>query len=71
MHSDWVVAGVNPGYDGYALAGWKGPGSAWRLHGAYGQLLIFSGDTVVTITAEDHFGADALVAATVEMIDAA
>ncbi|PPF79538.1 hydrolase [Subtercola sp. Z020] len=59
MHSDWVVAGENPGYDRYALAGWAGPGPAWRLHGANGQLLIFVGDTVVTVTAADHFGADA------------
>ena len=62
MHSDWVIAGRNPGYDRYALGGWGGPGSAWRLHGASGQLVIFSGDAVVTITADDHFGADALAA---------
>lgn len=60
MHSEWVVAGENPGYDRYALSGWGGPGSAWRLHGAYGQLLIFLDDAVVTITADDHFGADAM-----------
>lgn len=59
MHADWVMAGDSPGYDRYALAGWRGPRSAWRLHGALGQLLIFSGDAVVTITADDHFGADA------------
>lgn len=60
MHSYWVVAGETPGYDRYALAGWGGPGRAWRLHGAYGQMLIFVDDTVVTLTAEDHFGADAI-----------
>ncbi|MFJ4016439.1 serine hydrolase domain-containing protein [Microbacterium sp. NPDC090014] len=59
MHSDWVVAGENAGYERYALAGWDGPGQVWRLHGAYGQLLIFGEDAVVTITADDHFGADA------------
>lgn len=59
MHTDWVVAGQNPGYERYAFAGWDGPGTAWRLHGAYGQLVVFSGDTVVTITADDHVGADA------------
>ena len=59
MHADWVAAGDAPGYERYALAGWEGPGDAWRLHGAYGQLLIFRGDAVVTITADDHFGADA------------
>lgn len=68
MHSDWVVAGENPGYDVYALAGWRGPGEAWRLHGAYGQLLIFVGDAVVTITADDHFGADRMAAFVVETV---
>lgn len=62
MHSDWVVAGDTPAYDRYALAGWRGPGDAWRLHGAYGQLLIFSGDAVITITADDHLGADRMAA---------
>ncbi|GAA2981599.1 CubicO group peptidase (beta-lactamase class C family) [Microbacterium terrae] len=69
MSSDWVVAGENPDYDRYALAGWGGPGSAWRLHGAYGQMLIFSGDAVVTVTAADHLGADALAASVVETLD--
>lgn len=68
MHSDWVVAGDDPGYDGYALAGWRGPGDAWRLHGAYGQLLIFAGDAVVTITADDHFRADRTAAFVVEAV---
>jgi len=44
------------------MAGWGGPGRLWRLHGAYGQMLLFDGDTVVTVTADDHFGADALAA---------
>lgn len=56
MHADWVVAGPNPGYDRYAFGGWAGPGDAWRLHGAYGQLVVFSGDAVVTITSDDHPG---------------
>jgi CubicO group peptidase (beta-lactamase class C family) len=60
MHSDWVDSGRSPGYRRYALSGWDGPGRAWRLHGAHGQLLIFAGDAVVTITASDHFGADAV-----------
>lgn len=69
MHADWVVAGENPGYDRYALGGWAGPGDAWRLHGAHGQLLLFVGeDTVVTITAHDHFGADAVAATIVETV---
>lgn len=68
MHSQWVPAGENPGYQRYALAGWDGPGAAWRLHGAHGQLLIFSGDAVVTITADDHFGADAMAAFVVETL---
>ena len=70
MHSDWVAAGQNPGYERYALAGWDGPGPAWRLHGAYGQLLVFRGDAVVTITADDHFGADAMSAFVAETLSA-
>lgn len=68
MHTEWRVAGENAGYDRYALAGWGGPGPAWRLHGAYGQLLIFLDDAVVTITADDHFGADAIAAFSVETL---
>lgn len=67
MHTDWVEReGTGPGYHRYAMAGWGGPGRLWRLHGAYGQMLLFDdhpgGDTVVTITADDHFGADAIAA---------
>lgn len=70
MHTDWVEReGTGPGYERYAMAGWGGPGRLWRLHGAYGQMLLFdeteaSNDpgSVVTITADDHFGADALAA---------
>ncbi|MEV4667067.1 serine hydrolase domain-containing protein [Microbacterium sp. LWO12-1.2] len=69
MHSEWVIAGESPGYDRYALAGWGGPGDAWRLHGAYGQLLIFAADAVVTITAGDHLGADAMAAFVVETLE--
>lgn len=69
MHTDWVVAGEDPGYDRYALAGWGGPGSGWRLHGAHGQLVIFAGGAVVTITAADHFGADAIAASVVRMLE--
>ncbi|RUR01520.1 serine hydrolase domain-containing protein [Labedella endophytica] len=68
MHSGWVTAGVNPGYDRYALAGWDGPGAGWRLHGAYGQLLIFVGDAVVTFTAHDHEGADRIAASVVALL---
>lgn len=68
MHTDGVPAGTGPGYERYALAGWDGPGAAWRLHGAHGQLLIFVDDTVVTLTAHDHFGADAAAGAVVETI---
>lgn len=69
MHSEWVTAGTNPGYERYALAGWDGPGRTWRLHGAYGQMIIFHESAVVTVSAADHFGADAFasfVAATLE-----
>lgn len=67
MHTDWVEREwTGPGYHRYAMAGWGGPGRLWRLHGAYGQMLLFDdhpgGDTVVTITADDHFGADAIAA---------
>ncbi|MGO3833481.1 MAG: serine hydrolase domain-containing protein [Microbacteriaceae bacterium] len=58
MHSNWTVCEGPRGYERYALAGWDGPGAAWRLHGAYGQLVVFTGDAVVTVTADDHEGAD-------------
>ncbi|MBW8761896.1 MAG: serine hydrolase [Microbacterium sp.] len=66
MHSEWIDAGTSPGYDRYALAGWGGPGHAWRLHGAGGQMLLFAGPAVITITADDHFGADAMAAFAVD-----
>ncbi|GAA4193531.1 hypothetical protein GCM10022219_15450 [Microbacterium oryzae] len=62
MHSDWVERDAGPGYERYALAGWGGPYDAWRLHGAYGQLLVFRGDAVVTLTAHDHIGGDRMAA---------
>ena len=71
MHGDWVERdGAGPGYERYAMAGWGGPGRLWRLHGAYGQMLLFGGgtcggtggDVVVTVTADDHVGADAFAA---------
>jgi len=61
MHSDWIETGsAGDGYRRYALSGWDGPGDAWRLHGAHGQLIVFVGDAVVTVTAHDHGGADAV-----------
>ncbi len=62
MHSDWVRAGSTPGYERYALSGWDGPGPGWRLHGAYGQLIVFHERAVVTVSAADHLGADAFAA---------
>ncbi|MCJ1708846.1 serine hydrolase [Microbacterium sp. VKM Ac-2923] len=63
LHTGWVdTGGTADGYRRYALAGWDGPGSAWRLHGAHGQLIVFAGDAVVTISADDHGGADAMTA---------
>ncbi|MEV7769390.1 serine hydrolase [Microbacterium sp. NPDC086615] len=63
MHAGWVDTGsTGDGYRRYALAGWEGPGAAWRLHGAYGQLIVFAGDAVVTVSADDHAGADAIAA---------
>ncbi|WP_221584595.1 serine hydrolase [Microbacterium sp. G2-8] len=58
MHADWVATGDGPGYEGYSMGGWRGPGDAWRLHGAHGQLLLFIDDAVITITGDDHFRAD-------------
>lgn len=61
MHSAWIETGsTGEGYRRYAMAGWAGPGNAWRLHGAHGQLIVFAGDAVVTVTANDHGGADAV-----------
>ncbi|WP_144783379.1 serine hydrolase [Microbacterium sp. BH-3-3-3] len=61
MHSGWIETGsVGDGYRRYALSGWDGPGGAWRLHGAHGQLIVFVGDAVVTVTAHDHGGADSV-----------
>jgi len=63
MHAGWTATGSETdGYRRYALAGWDGPGDAWRLHGAFGQLIVFAGDAVVTVTADDHTGADAIAA---------
>ena len=72
MHTDWVVAGSSPSYDRYALAGWGGPGRTWRLHGAYGQLVLLDpvADAVVTLTADDHERADVTAAAVAEVLAA-
>lgn len=41
LHTAWVDTGSDAdGYRRYALGAWEGPGAAWRLHGAYGQLVI-------------------------------
>jgi len=69
MRSGWSWHEADPGYERYSLGGWGGPGAAWRLHGAYGQLLVFLGDAVVTITADDHFGADRMAERVVEILD--
>ncbi|WP_144877373.1 serine hydrolase [Microbacterium sp. 1.5R] len=68
MHTDWVSAGTNEGYQRYGLGVWDGPGDAWRLHGAYGQLVILRGDAVITVSADDHLGADAFAAAAVRLV---
>lgn len=70
LHSDWFDRDAGPGYTRYALAGWAGPGRAWRLHGAYGQLLIFLDDAVVTIAADDHAGADRMADQVVRALEA-
>ena len=69
MHSDWVEREAGPGYERYALAGWAGPGEAWRLHGAHGQMVIFRDDAVVTVMADDHVGADRMAARVVRALD--
>ncbi|MFK4791200.1 serine hydrolase domain-containing protein [Microbacterium sp. ZW T5_56] len=69
LHTDWSEHDAEPSYRRYALGGWDGPGSAWRLHGAYGQLLIFHGDAVVTITAHDHEGADPFAEQVVALLE--
>ncbi|MDJ1114124.1 serine hydrolase domain-containing protein [Microbacterium dauci] len=56
LHTGWVASGTTPGYERYALAGWDGPGDGWRLHGAFGQVVVFSGDVVLTVTADDFEG---------------
>lgn len=67
MRTAWMPAGKNPGYTEYSLGAWNGPGSAWRWHGAHGQIILFLGETVVTFTADDHFRADALAARIVNL----
>ena len=69
MHSEWSFHEAEPNYQRYGLAGWGGPGRAWRLHGAYGQMLIFIDDVVVTVTANDHFGADAMAQRIVDLVE--
>ncbi|KTR38526.1 hydrolase [Curtobacterium oceanosedimentum] len=72
MHNHWVGAGSSPAYDRYALAGWGGPGRTWRLHGAYGQLVLLDpvADAVVTLTADDHERADTTAAAVADLLAA-
>ncbi|GAA1921949.1 hypothetical protein GCM10009775_13000 [Microbacterium aoyamense] len=69
LGTEWSVTGSEPPYAGYSLGAWAGPGAAWRIHGAYGQLVILQGDAVVTITADDHFGADAAAASVVRVLE--
>jgi CubicO group peptidase (beta-lactamase class C family) len=69
LHSGWVAAGTGPGYRRYGLGGWDGPGSAWRLHGALGQLVVLVDDAVVTVTADDHDRADTYAAAVVRELE--
>jgi CubicO group peptidase (beta-lactamase class C family) len=70
MRSDWIEHDAPPSYARYSLGAWGGPGEAWRLHGAYGQLVVFRGDAVVTMTADDHFGADRMAERVVEAVEA-
>lgn len=69
MHTNWVLRPeAGAGYNRYAMAGWGGPAQLWRLHGAYGQMVLFDGDTVVTVTANDHDGADAFAAKVADVL---
>lgn len=58
MLTDEAEHDAEPAYRRYALSVWGGPGDARRMHGAYGQLVVFLGDAVVTVLADDHMGAD-------------
>lgn len=69
MRSDWIEHEAPPSYTHYSLGAWGGPGDAWRLHGAHGQLVVFCRDAVVTMTANDHFGADRMAERVVEAVD--
>ncbi|WZH51993.1 MAG: serine hydrolase [Nocardioides alkalitolerans] len=66
MRTTWVEREAHPSYARYGLGAWGGPGDAWRLHGAHGQLVVLRGDTVVTLTAHDHAGADRMAERVVE-----
>lgn len=68
LHTPWVVTGGSGAYARYGHGGWDGPGRAWRLHGAHGQLVIFVGDAVITLTAHDHGGADGVAAQIAELV---
>jgi CubicO group peptidase (beta-lactamase class C family) len=68
MRSDWIEHDASPAYAHYSLAAWRGPGRAWRLHGAYGQLVVFVDDVVVTMTADDHFAADRMAERIVDSV---
>lgn len=71
MHTDWSEHEAEPAYRRYALAAWGGPGDAWRMHGANGQLMIFLDDAVVTLLADDHFAADRMAERIVETLEEA
>ena len=68
MHTAWAPALSSPGYTRYGLGAWDGPGEGWRLHGAYGQLVLFRGDAVVTLLADDHDRADEAAARIIELM---
>ncbi|MDR6173841.1 CubicO group peptidase (beta-lactamase class C family) [Nocardioides zeae] len=71
MRTPWVEREAHPSYARYSLGAWGGPGDAWRLHGAHGQLVILRGAVVVTLTAHDHAGADRMAERVVEACRAA
>lgn len=69
MHHPWRSTGGASPFSHYGLAAWRGPGTLWRLDGAFGQYVLIdqSSDAVITITAHeerrDHRLAELAVAA--------
>ncbi|MEO9323515.1 serine hydrolase [Nocardioides sp. C4-1] len=72
LRTEWTSREASPVYARYSLGAWGGPGAGWRLHGAHGQLVVFVDDAVavVTVTADDHAGADLMAERVVHAVAA-